>query len=303
MEYQMNHTIRRLNFSVGLNLIITSAEFIGGVLSGSLSLVADALHNLSDSVSILLSLIAYKVSLRPPDAAYTYGYRRAGILASILNLSLLFGVSLFLFKEGLERLLRPHIVKIDLMLIVAVIGLLANILTGILLFKDAQKSINIKSAFFHIMADALSSLGVILAGVLIHFTHLYAIDTIFSFLIAGYLLYASIGLSKEIWPILMQRAPYGYNLEKIARTLAQVDGVENIHHLHLWALDEHQRCLECHVKIREEDLPRLEEIKRILKELLATQFGIHHSTLEFETALCSDRGVVGSHQETNKHYH
>ena len=303
MSLEHTHTIRRLNFSIAFNFLITLAEFIGGILTGSLSLLSDALHNLTDTFSIFISLIAYKVSLRAPDTVYTYGYRRANILAGLLNLGLLFGISLFLLKEGIERIFHPHAVNTELMLIIAFIGLIANISSALLLFKDAQGSLNIKTAFFHILADVLSSIGVILAGVTIYFTRFYAIDTIFSFIIAAYLIYASIGVVRQIWPVLMQSVPSEYDLGKIAQTLANVDGVENVHHLHLWALDEYQRCLECHVKIKEEDLPRLEYIKRILKKLLATQFGIYHSTIEFETTLCSDQSVVDSHQEVNKRYH
>ncbi|MCD6319450.1 MAG: cation transporter [Candidatus Desulfofervidaceae bacterium] len=303
MSLDYTHTIRRLNLSVAFNFLITLAEFIGGILTGSLSLLADALHNLTDTFSIFISLIAYKISLRAPDTVYTYGYRRVGILAGLLNLGLLFGISLFLLKEGISRLFHPQVVDTKLMLIIACIGLIANILSGLLLFKDAQKSLNIKAAFFHILADAFSSIGVILAGVTIYFTHFYAIDTIFCFIIAAYLIYASVGMARQILPILMQSVPSEYDLKKIAKAIEELEGVEDIHHLHLWALDEYERYFECHVEIKEENLDRLEEIKRLIKEVLSKQFGIYHSTLEFEVKGCEDKSIVNKHQKLRRHYH
>jgi len=288
------HTVRRLNISIILNLIITITELIGGILSGSLALLADALHNFTDTLSIILSLYAYKLSLRPPNIAYTYGYKRAGILAGLINLILLFITSLFIFKEGIERSLFPQAIHVRLMLLVATIGLIANILSAIFLFKDAEKNLNIKTAFLHIIADVISSFGVIVAGIVIYFTHFYFIDIIISFLISIYLIYHAILLAKEIYPILMQKVPVKYNLKDIAYSLSRLKGVENIHHIHVWALDERDNFLECHVKIKREDLFKIEDIKRNIKKFLAEKFDINHSTIEFEIENCSNYGVINS---------
>ncbi len=294
MDQAHIHTVRRLNISVVLNLVITLTELIGGVLSGSLSLLADALHNFTDTLSILLSSYAYKLSLRPPDISYSYGYKRAGILAGLINLILLFITSLFILKEGIERSLFPQSIHVRLMLLVAIIGLIANILSALFLFKDAKKNLNIKTAFLHIIADVISSFGVIIAAIVIYFTHFYFIDTIISFLISIYLIYHALLLAKEIYPILMQKVPEKYNLKDIAYSLSKLKGIENIHHIHVWALDERDSFLECHVKIREEDLSKIEEIKRNIKHFLSQKFNINHSTIEFEIENCSNYGVVNS---------
>jgi len=294
------HTIQRLSWSIALNLLITLAEFIGGIVSGSLALVADAVHNFIDTSSLFISLIAYKMSLRVPNLNYTYGYRRIGILASLFNLSLLFGVSLFLFKEAIERLFHPRTIDIQLMLSIAVIGLFANILTGILLFKDAKKSFNIKSAYLHILADALSSVGVIIAGIIIFFTNFYQIDAIFTFVIASYIFYISIHLGKKVLPILMQCVPSTLNLEEIGKVLRELPEVEDVHHLHLWNLDEHEKYFEAHIRIKTDSLWQIERIKRILKDTLKKRFGIYHSTLEFEIESCEDTAFISNHEDVPK---
>lgn len=279
----------RLWISIGLNFIITLAEFIGGIISGSLSLLSDALHNLNDTASLGISLVARKISQRDANLEKTFGYQRAEIIGAFINLITLVIIALFLIKEGIERFYNPQPIDGTVMFIVAVIGLLGNVITAGLLFRSSNENINIRSAYIHILSDALSSVGVIAAGVLILWYQLYIIDTILTLIIAGYILWQSYYMLRKTINILMESTPAEIELPNIREAMAEVNGVLDIHHLHVWRLDERNILLESHVVIDKNDLNKMEFIKASLKELLESKFNIHHSTLEFEFEPCEER--------------
>jgi len=281
-------TERRLWISIGLNFIITLAEFIGGIISGSLSLLSDALHNLNDTASLGISLIARKISKRDANREKTFGYQRAEIIGAFINLITLVIIALFLIKEGIERFYNPQPIDGTVMFIVAVIGLLGNVITAGLLFRSSKGNINIRSAYIHILSDALSSVGVIAAGVLILWYQLYIIDTILTLIIAGYILWQSYFMLRKTIKILMESTPAGLELPNIRAAMSEVSGVLDIHHLHIWRLDEKNILLESHVVIDKNDLTEMESIKASLKKLLGSKFNIHHSTLEFEFQPCEE---------------
>lgn len=278
----------RLWISIFLNLTITLAEFVGGIISGSLSLLSDALHNLNDTASLGISLVARKISKRDATRSKTFGYNRAEIIGAFINLITLIIIALFLVKEGVERFYNPQPIDGLVMFIVAVIGLLGNVITAVLLHRSSQESINIKSAYIHIMSDALSSVGVIIAGWLILQYQLYIVDTILTLVIAGYILWQSYYMLRETIDILMESTPTGINHQEVLQAMQQVAGVMDIHHLHVWRLDENNILLESHVVIDESDMNNMEQIKASLKELLDKSFEIHHSTLEFEFEPCEE---------------
>lgn len=283
-----NQTEGRLWISIFLNLTITLAEFIGGIISGSLSLLSDALHNLNDTASLGISLAARKISQKEATEEKTFGYKRAEIIGAFINLITLVIIGLFLIKEGIERFYYPQPIDGMTMFIVAVIGLLGNVITAVLLFRSSDENINLRSAYLHILADAFSSVGVIVAGALIIYYQLYIVDTILTLIIAGYILWHSYHMLRQTINILMASTPSNIDIESVQKAMSQISGVLDIHHLHVWRLDEHNILLESHVVIDEDDMGKMETIKSAIKDLLDTSFGIHHSTLEFEFEPCED---------------
>ncbi|MDX1672213.1 MAG: cation diffusion facilitator family transporter [Balneolaceae bacterium] len=279
-------TETRLWISIVLNGIITLAEFIGGIISGSLSLLSDALHNLNDTVSLGISLISRKISKKEASADKTFGYQRAELIGAFINLIALVIIALFLITEGVERFYDPQPINGMIMFVVAIIGLLGNLITAILLYRDSKESLNIKSAYVHILSDGLSSVGVIIAGYLILQYNLIIADTILTFLIAGYILWHSYYMLRDTINILMESTPAEIELDEVKVAMTRVSDVLDVHHIHVWRLDEQNILLESHVVIDEENLDRMEDIKSELKNLLKSQFNIHHSTLEFEFEPC-----------------
>lgn len=281
-----DQTIGRLWISIGLNLMITLAEFVGGILSNSLALLSDALHNLNDTASLGISLFARKVSKKDPNAEKTFGYKRAEIVGAFINLITLVLIALFLIKEGVERFFEPQIINGYVMFAVAIVGLIGNFVTALLLYKSSKDNINIKSAFIHILSDGLSSVGVIIGGWLIIEYQLYIVDTILTVIIGIYILWHSYYMLMDTINILMMSTPPDIKIPEVVAELEQVKRVQDIHHVHIWRLDETNTLLEAHVKIDELDLKHIETIKNELKHRLATEFGIEHSTLEFELEEC-----------------
>lgn len=281
--------------SIFLNLTITLAEFVGGIISNSLSLLSDALHNLNDTASLAISLVARKISKKDANQDKTFGYKRAEIIGAFINLITLVIIALFLIKEGIERFYNPQPIDGLVMFIVAGIGLLGNVITAVLLYKSSDENINIRSAYIHIMSDALSSVGVIVAGWLILEYQLYILDTILTLAIAAYILVQSYHMLKETINILMESTPQDIDIDEVTSAMAGVSDVLDIHHVHVWRLDEDNILLESHVVIDENHLGDMERIKSNLKDVLETNFDIHHSTLEFEFEPCQNHAEIPCH--------
>ncbi|MCG8372596.1 MAG: cation diffusion facilitator family transporter [Balneolales bacterium] len=290
-------SIGKLWFSIFLNLAITIAQVIGGILSNSLALLSDAVHNLNDTLSLGISLFARKIGKKGVNASKTFGYKRAEIIGAFINLITLVIVALFLIKEGIERFLDPQAIDGLTMFWVAIIGLAGNVITAALLFKESKENLNMKSAYIHILSDALSSVGVIIGGWLIYQYQWYMIDTFLTVLIGGYILWHSYHMLKETIDILMQSKPENLDAEALTRAMNEIPEVCGVHHLHIWQLDESQTMLECHVVIEKEDVYKMEEVKNALKKILHDNFEIAHSTLEFEFEPCD------AHDHELKHYH
>ena len=273
---------RRLIFAVAVNVLLTVAQIIGGVLSGSLALVADAIHNLSDAAALAIALIARRIARHPADADHTYGHGRAEMIGAVFNLSWLIFIGLFLITEGIDRLFNPQPIEGWTVVIIAAIALLVDVATVMLTFRMAKTSMNIRAAFIHNLSDAMASLGVIVGGTLIILYEWLFVDAIVTIVIAVYILaHAAIEIPRAIH-ILMLGVPAGLDISDVTASLQKVPGVHDIHHVHIWHIDEHRRSLEAHVLIDPVDMDRMEEIKTDLKTLLSDKFAIGHSTLEFE---------------------
>ena len=276
----------RLVTAIAINMLLTVAQVIGGVVSGSLSLIADALHNFSDASTLLIAFAARKIGRKPADQFKTFGYKRAEVIAALINLVALVIVGLYLIYAAIWRLFEPQIITGWTVVIVASIALLIDIATAILTYTMSKDSVNIKAAFIHNVSDAMASVGVIIAGTLILLYQWYWTDTLFTFVIAGYVLYQAATLLPETIHILMEGAPEDINIDDVIEVMESVDGVSNIHHVHLWRLDEHRNALESHVVIN--DFNETESIKLLLKSEIEKKFSISHSTLEFEIDHCEE---------------
>jgi cobalt-zinc-cadmium efflux system protein len=289
-------SIWKLWVSIFLNLTITLAQVIGGIIANSLALLSDAVHNFNDSMSLVTTLVTKKIAKREASSSKTFGYKRAEIIGAFANLITLVIVALFLIKEGIERFIAPEPIDGLTMFWVAMIGLAANLITAALLWKNSKDDINMRSAFIHILSDALSSVGVIIGGWLIIQYDWYIIDTILTILIGSYILWHCYHMLRETIDILMEAKPENINIDELKVTMADIDKVCGVHHVHVWRLDEHSTLLESHIVIEKEDLDEMETIKSSIKKLLHDKFEIYHSTLEFEFEPCNDHKHEAAHQ-------
>lgn len=289
-------SIWKLWVSILLNLAITLAQVIGGIIANSLALLSDAVHNFNDSMSLVTTLVTKKIAKKGASSSKTFGYKRAEIIGAFANLITLVIVALFLIKEGIERFIDPQPIDGLTMFWVAMIGLAANLITAALLWKNSKDDINMRSAFIHILSDALSSVGVIIGGWLIIQYQWYIVDTILTIIIGSYILWHCYHMLREAIDILMEAKPEGINIDELKESMAGVDKVCGVHHIHVWRLDEHSTLLESHIVIEKEDLSEMETIKSSIKKLLHDKFEIYHSTLEFEFEPCNDHKHEVSHR-------
>ena len=278
---------RRLGWAIAFNMVLTLAQVVGGIVSGSLSLIADALHNFSDAAFLLIAWVARKIGRLPPDRFKTFGYKRAEVIAALINLVTLVIVGLYLVYEALWRIYEPQVIEGWTVVIVAGVALVVDVATAVLTYTMSKKSMNIRAAFLHNVSDALASVGVIVAGSLILLYGWYWTDTLLTLIIAAYVLYQAATLLPQTIHILMQGAPEDIDVDEVVQAMEDVAGVKNVHHVHLWQLDEHRNALEAHVVI--DDFGATERTKTALKNILAERFAIGHSTLEFEVEDCMNR--------------
>lgn len=298
MGHSHNHSLSsetsgwRLAVTIMLNFIITIAEIIGGLISGSLSLISDALHNFSDGIAVIISYIAIRLNRRPKDAKFTFGYKRAEIIAAVFNASVLIGISLYLFFKAYSRFNNPEHVEGGLMTIVASIGLAANIIGTLLLKSGSKDNINIRAAYLHLLSDAVSSVGVIIGGIFIYYYNVYWIDPLLTVLISLYIIKESYVIVKEATEILMMAAPDGIPLNKIDEMIKHIDEIESIHHVHFWKVNERDLHFEAHVKVEDMQVSKTERILEKVEKLLHDEFEIGHVTLQFECSRCEDGTLI-----------
>lgn len=266
-----------------LNLVITAVEIAGSILSGSIALLSDALHNLSDTFATFIAYMATLIGRRDANPKRTFGYKRIEILAALLNAVILLIMCAYLIKEAYERLYDPQPINSLIMVVVAMIGLLANLYAVIILKKDAHKSINVRAAYIHLLGDTFSSLLVVAGGLLIQFWQIYWIDPIITFLISLYIIREAFVILKEAVNILMQSAPDHLDLDKIRKRVEADPDVGNIHHIHAWMLTDQQVHLEAHVELVQDiKLSQVQKKQREIEKMLKEDFHIGHVTLQFE---------------------
>ncbi len=273
-------SVRYLFISFIINILLSLIEIIGGIIAGSISLIGDALHNTSDAFSILIAAVAFKIGHKKATRKYTYGFKRAEVIGGFVNLILLFISGLYLIIEGTERLISPHSIDGWLIIWISVLALIVDALTAKISHHDAHHSANMKMVFIHNLADAFGSLGVILSGICIVLFDIYFVDGIMALVIAFYMIFQSVVSFKPIVNILMNAAPENIDLNKIEKAIKKIKGVDDIHHIHVWSISEHDISLECHIK--GSDL----ELVHKINDLLSKKFDINHCNIQLEDDSC-----------------
>lgn len=284
-------------FVAAMNFIITIAEFIGGFMSGSLALVSDAVHNLSDTVSIVLSYYAYKISKKGNDRKRTFGYKRAEVIAAFINSTSLIIISAYLIYEAIKRFKNPEHIDGKLMLIVAVIGLIANLISMFTLHKSSKHNMNIKSAYLHVLGDTISSVGVILGGIAIIKWGVYWIDPLVTALIAIYIAKESIGIIRTTSNIMMQGSP-DICLDELEKNLLKINSVKNIHHVHTWMINENTFHFEAHIEVEDQMVSNLNPVYNKIHNVLHEKYDFNHITIQFECKLCDNKELINTMPET-----
>ena len=289
MSHQHEHTSRNLAITVILNGIITIAQFTGGIISGSLALLSDALHNLSDVISVVLAYLAHRIGMRPQTQKSTFGYKRAEILAAFINAISLIAISVYLMVEAGKRFLNPKEVDFRWMLGLGILGFIANGLSVLILQHNKEENLNIRAAYLHLIGDALTSVAVVLGAVFIWLFQIYWIDPLVTVLISVYIFVHTFQILKESVGILMQFAPPEIDQKEVILVLQEIPEIKSVHHIHLWRLADHQIYFEAHLVLTD-NLPVSETnaIAQRAKQLLNSRFDISHTTFQYEFLSCQN---------------
>ena len=278
---------RKLTIATAANVLVVIAELTIGIYAGSLALMGDALHNLTDAAALIIALVAVRLEKRQPTHEKTFGYQRAGILAAFINAGLLVAFTLFIFREAWERLQHPHEVDTSLMLIMAAIALIVNAATAISIHHESRHDVNIRGAFVHMVGDAVSSAGIIVAAGLIHVTGSMKWDALVSIVIGLLILWSSYGVLRESMNLLLEGMPSGIDPHAVTESLGRIDGIYGVHHLHIWALGPSSPALSAHLMVGDVPVKTTARLLDEINEMLAHDYRIAHTTIQFEFAECS----------------
>ncbi len=277
---------RALRYSLLATSAYVLVTLVAGLRAHSLALLSESGHNVTDLLALLLSWVAVFIQTRPPSATKTYGYHRAGVLAAFINALTLVVISFYIFYEAVMRMRHPVDVQPKIMIWVAAAGVVMNGSISWFLFRAAH-DVNIRSAFVHQLGDTLSTAAVIVGGWFILLTGRHWIDPALSIGIACLILWSSLGIIRETLNILLEGTPRGISVKQIVFSLNAISGVEDVHDIHVWSIGSHNHALSCHVRIADMPLSETENILRKMTELLAREYRIHHTTIQFEHVLCT----------------
>ena len=289
MKHEHNMNNRRYLISTIMNIIITVAELMGGLISGSLALVSDAIHNLTDVVSLVIAWMAQLISGRGMNAKNTFGYRRAQIIAAFVNSTFMIMVSLFLIFESIKGFFNPHPIQGNLMLIISVIGLIANVITGMVL-AQGEGNLNQRAALLHVIGDALSSVGVIFAAVMITWVNWLWLDPLITLVVAIYIMHETWSVLKEATNILMESNP-NVDLNDVRKLILECPYVKGAHHFHIWQIDEDQTLLTFHVTMENQPLIQVEQSIHEIQQVILENYQIDHVTVKPEVDHLNDQIV------------
>ncbi|MCU0349569.1 MAG: cation diffusion facilitator family transporter [Flavobacterium sp.] len=279
------HEVKGTNLliSILLNVVITIAQIIGGIVSGSLALISDALHNFSDVLSLVFSLVAHKLSRRKATINQTFGLKRSELLAAFVNAATLIIVAFILIYGAINRLIVPQEIESNLVIWLALLGILVNGFSVILLKKDADHNLNMKSAYLHLLTDMMASVAVLVGGLLMKFYGWYWVDSVMTILIAIYLIVVGLGLISKSTKMLMLFTPEGIDIKEVVREVHKISGVGKLHHIHIWHLNEEEIHLEAHLECSENfTLTEFDTLLNKIELLVFEKFGINHITIQPE---------------------
>ncbi|WP_170449510.1 cation diffusion facilitator family transporter [Ruegeria arenilitoris] len=274
----------RVAWAIAVNMFLTLAQVVGGIFSGSLALIADALHNFSDAIALIIAFFARKIARRPADPRMSFGYGRAEVVAALVNYTTLIVIAVYLMYEGVTRFFQPEPIDGWLVVWIAMLALVVDLITALLTYSMAKTSMNIRAAFLHNVADALGSVAVIVAGVAVILFNWTWVDPAVTILISLYILWHVQSEIGETIRVLMLGAPPDLDPEEVASAIEAVDGVREVHHVHLWSMQENQPALTAHLVVEDCGWSQAEEVRGLVKQTMRDSFGIGHLTLEVEMA-------------------
>ncbi len=283
---------KNLFLTILLNLGISLAELVGGIISGSMSLISDAIHNFSDVISLIISYIANKKAQEKATERQTFGYKRSEIIAAFINSTTLIVLAFFILYEAVLRFIHPVEIKGNLVIYLALLSIAVNALSVLFIKEDAEHNMNIKSAYLHLFGDMMTSVAVFIGGLLMKYFHIYWIDPVLSILIALYLLKISWEIFRSSLRIMMQFTPEHINISEIAQNISQIKGIKNIHHIHIWQINEHDIMFEAHIDLKDDE--KISDFEKIMQQVKVylSGFDIHHITLQPEFSVADDKNVI-----------
>jgi len=296
-NHSHNHTKlsgKNLLISIILNIIITIAQLIGGFISGSLALISDAVHNFSDVISLIISYVANLLSNNKKQTKqYTFGYKRAEIIAAFINAASLIVIAIFLGIEAVKRFNSPQEINSNLVIWLAILGILANGFSVLLLKKDANHNLNMKSAYLHLLTDMLTSVAVLVGGLLMKYYQFYWIDAVLTLLISIYLMFLSWDILITSTKILMLFAPKHIVIDDVANEVLKVEAIKNIHHVHIWQLNDHDCHFEAHIEFKEDiKLSDFDRVCEQVEKILLDKFHIQHCNLQPEYNRSDSKEII-----------
>ena len=284
-EHHHHHEVsgKNLFITIVLNIIITLSQIVGGIISGSLALLSDAVHNLSDVLALLIAYVANRLSARENSKEKTFGYKRAEIIAALFNSSVLMGIAVFLIIEAIQKFYHPEAINSIWVIGLGTLSIVLNALSVLLVKDDAHSNMNIKAAYLHLLTDVMTSIAVVVGGVLMYYFQIFWGDPLISLFIAIYLIFASYSLVRESIAILMQFAPKEIDLDRVIDVITQEKEIQNVHHIHIWKLDDHRIHLEAHLDFNENiTIRESNSVIDTLEHKLHDKFGIEHTTFQCE---------------------
>lgn len=287
-HHQRTEVSTKLVIAAVATLFFVAAELSIGYFSHSLALVGDALHNFTDSVALLLAFSAVQLERRKPTMEKSYGYHRAGILAAFINAGTLVGFTAYIFIEAVDRFRHPNAVDDRAMLLTALVAIVLNAAISLSLRREGKSDVNVRAAVMHMFGDAVSSGGIVIAALIIHSTGNVKWDPAVSMLIGVLILWSSWGILRETVNLLLEGTPTGIDPEAVTQAVANVDGVFGVHHLHIWALGPSRPALSCHVMVGDVPVKTTAKLLEELNAMLAHEYRIAHTTVQFEYANCSE---------------
>ena len=304
MEHQHSHNHthhthnvsgKNIGITILLNVVITVAQAIGGTISGSVALLTDALHNLSDVISLLLSYFTNRLAKRKSTTKQTFGFKRAEILSAFINSVTLIAIAIFLIVEAIERFFNPQPIKADLVIYFALGSIVINFISVLLLHNDAKDNMNMKSAYLHLLTDVMTSIAVMIGGILMKYFDIYRVDSVLSVLIAVYLIFSSYKLLWASIKILMQFTPNEVDIPKITTAIAHIESVKNIHHVHIWQLNDKDLFFEAHIDLQKDiKITEFQIVLSHIEEVLAAN-NITHFNIQPEFSRDDGKNLIIQH--------